>query len=88
MLAKLIPFALEYQETKLNTFIQENGTPAYIHHYQACTYELYKVQRLLWPGNSLDLKAIEPAWPWMKKTATSGRALRWGKWGLFEPQGI
>jgi hypothetical protein len=26
--------------------------------------------RLLWPGNSLDLNAIEPTWFWMKKETT------------------
>lgn len=71
MLAKLIPFALKCQKTRPDTLVQEGGAPAHIHHYQARTYELYKVQRLLWLGNSPDLNAIESAWPWIKKTTTS-----------------
>jgi hypothetical protein len=32
---------------------------------------LHDVQRLLWPGNSPDLNAIEPAWFWMKRRTTA-----------------
>jgi hypothetical protein len=35
---------------------------------------------MLWPGNSPDLNAIEPAWPWMKrKTTARGAATQKGK---------
>ena len=71
MLPKLIPFAKKRQKTRPETLVQEDNAPAHAHHHQARVYELHSVQRLLWPGNSPDLNAIEPAWPWMKKTTTA-----------------
>jgi len=67
MLPKLIPFAQKRQKTRPKTLVQEDNAPPHAHHYQAHVYELHSVQRLLWPGNSPDLNAIEPAWPCMKK---------------------
>src|SRR2546423_11475945 len=46
--------------------------PAHAHHYQATVYHAYEVERLLWPGNSLALNAIEPCWNWMKRTTARG----------------
>jgi hypothetical protein len=54
-----------------DTIIQEDNAPAHIHHIQEEIYNLHKVQRLLWPGNSPDLNMIEPNWYWMKKRTTS-----------------
>jgi transposase len=33
-----------------------------------CIHE--RVERLSWCGNSPDLNAIEPAWPWLKRRTT------------------
>ena len=41
-----------------------------MHHHQAVIYSAAKVARLTWPGNSPDLNAIEPAWPYMKRVTT------------------
>jgi transposase len=71
MLAKLIPFAKECQQKRPDTLVQEDGAPAHAHAHQAPVYEFHKVPRLLWPGNSPDVNAIEPAWPWMKKVTTA-----------------
>ena len=35
--------------------------------------------KLLWPGNSPDLNAIEPAWPYMKRRTTCRGAKSVGK---------
>jgi hypothetical protein len=71
MLLKLILFAQECQKWRPDTFIQEDKTPAHDHHHQRPIYELHHVARLLWPGNSPDLNAIELCWLWMKKTTTA-----------------
>jgi hypothetical protein len=63
MLAKLIPFAQECKKQRPNTLVQEDEAPAHAHHYQGSAYNLYDVQRLIWPGNSPDINAIEPCWP-------------------------
>jgi hypothetical protein len=68
--AKLIPFAKECMEKRPGTVVQEDKAPAHSHHFQERVYSLEGVQRLLWCGNSPDLNAIEPAWPYMKRTTT------------------
>ena len=37
--------------------------------------KLEDIERLLWPGNSPDLNAIEPAWFWMKRETTKKGAI-------------
>lgn len=64
---KLIPFA---QECGPNSLVQEDKAPSHIHPIQQQVYDLHQVQRLLWCGNSPDLNAIEPAWPWIKRATT------------------
>jgi transposase len=71
MLPKLIPFAQECQKERPDTLVQEDKAPAHDHHHQGPVYDLHHITRLLWPGNSPDLNAIEPCWPWMKKTTTA-----------------
>jgi transposase len=85
MLAKLIPFAQKCQKKRPDILVQEDGAPAHAHRHQAPVYKLFKVPRLIWPGNSPDLNMIEPCWPWMKKTTTARgapqtRALTEKKW--------
>ena len=71
MLAKLIPFTQKCQKKRPNTLVQEDGAPSHAHKHQGPVYKMYGVARLIWPGNSPDLNAIEPCWPWMKKTTTA-----------------
>jgi transposase len=45
-------------------------------------YDIKGVQKIMdWPGNSPDLNAIEPAWPWLKRRITSRGAPRDKKTG-------
>ena len=53
-----------------NTVVQEDNAPAHASHYQQEVYLFQEIQRLLWPGNSPDLNAIEPTWFWMKRETT------------------
>jgi len=41
-------------------------------------FDLYGIIKLLWPGNSPDLNAIEPTWNWMKRE-TTGKGCPTGK---------
>jgi hypothetical protein len=50
--------------------VQEDKAPSHEHHAQQLMYDLYGIKKLLWPGNSPDLNAIEPCWPWMKRRTT------------------
>lgn len=70
MLPELLPFAKEYAQVRLGTVVHENKAPTPNHHYQQHIYNIAEVQRLLWCPNSLDLNAIEPAWPCMKRHTT------------------
>ena len=66
----LLPFAKECQKDRPNTQVMEDNAPAHASRHQRLVYSLAKVLRLLWPGNSPDLNAIEPCWPWMKRKTT------------------
>jgi hypothetical protein len=37
---------------------------------QGVFYDFFQIQRLLWPGNSPDLNAIEHCWMFLKKETT------------------
>jgi hypothetical protein len=70
LIPKLLPFAKECLETRPKTIVQEDKAPSHAHYIQQRTFDLWKVQRLLWCGNSPDLNPIEPCWPWMKRNTT------------------
>lgn len=71
---KLLPFAKECQRRwgreAENCIVVEDNAPAHAHHAQGEIYNLWNVQRMLWPPNSPDLNMIEPAWPHLKRTTT------------------
>lgn len=71
VIPKIIPFAkdLEKHHSK-KAIVQEDGAAPHAHSAQQRVYNLYDVCRLLWPGNSPDLNAIEPCWFWMKRETT------------------
>ena len=50
--------------------VQEDGAPAHSLKHQVAVFNLFKVLKLLWPGNSPDLNAIEPCWWHMKRQTT------------------
>lgn len=70
LIPKLLPFAQECMITRPSTIVQEDKAPSYAHQYQQRVFDIAGVKRLLWPGNSPDLNAIEPAWPWLKRFTT------------------
>ena len=70
ILKRLIPYAKECEKKRPNMLVQEDKAPAHAHWIQQEVYDAHKVQRLLWPGNSPDLNAIECAWEWMKRHTT------------------
>jgi transposase len=70
LIPKLLPFAKECMLERPNTIVQEDKAPAHYHYFQQRVFDMYEVQRLLWCGNSPDLNAIEPTWPWLKRYTT------------------
>jgi transposase len=58
-----------------DTLVQEDKAPLHASKYQDELWDLSGVIRLLWPGNSPDLNAIEPTWMWMKRDTTKKGAL-------------
>ena len=76
LMGKLLPFAQECKQSCPNTIVQEDKAPPHAHYSQKAIYSSYGVQQLLWPGNSPDLNAIKPCWPFLKRTTTKFRAPR------------
>jgi transposase len=67
---KLIPFAKRCMRDRPGTIVQEDNAPSHASKYQQKIWSLSGVIRLLWPGNSPDLNAIEPTWMYMKRDTT------------------
>ena len=76
LIPKLIPFAQECKKERPGTLVQEDKAPAHASKHQEVVFSLADVMRLIWCGNSPDLNAIEPAWPWMKRKTTAKGPLR------------
>jgi len=66
----LLLFALLCKIKRPGTQVQEDNAPAHKSKYQEAVFSMYAIQKLLWPGNSPDLNAIEPCWFWMKVQTT------------------
>lgn len=71
LIPKLLPFAKACLIDRPNTVVQEDKAPSHSHSAQHKIYNLWAIMRLIWPGNSPDLNAIEPTWYWMKRRTTS-----------------
>ena len=65
--AKLIPFAKRCLISRPGTIVQEDKAPSHSSKYQDKVWSLSGIIRLLWPGNSPDINAIEPTWFYMKR---------------------
>lgn len=72
---KLLPFANKCLIKRPGTVVQEDNAPAHVSKYQDEVFSIWGIMKLLWPGNSPDLNAIEPCWFWMKRDITKKGAL-------------
>jgi hypothetical protein len=70
LIPKLIPFTQECAKERPATIVQEDKAPSHTHFIQQRVYDIHSVQRMTWCGNSPDLNAIEPAWPYLKRQTT------------------
>jgi hypothetical protein len=70
LILKLIPFAKECQVARPKTIVQEDKAPSHSHFAQQRVFDLNQVLRLFWCGNSPDINAIKPTWPYMKRATT------------------
>jgi len=57
---KLLPFAKRHTLSYPNTIVQEDGASCHTSDYNKPVFDLWQIKKLLWPGNSPDLNAIEP----------------------------
>jgi transposase len=63
---KLLPWAKKHALAYPGIIVQEDGALAHASKHQIPVWNMAKVKRLLWPGNSPDLNAIEPCWWYIK----------------------
>ena len=55
-----LTFAKRHTLSYPNTIIQEDGASCHASDYNKPIFELWQIAKILWPGNSPDLNAIEP----------------------------
>lgn len=75
LIPKLLPFAVECKRERPGTQVQEDNAPAHASKQQELVFSAWDIMKLLWPGNSPDLNAIEPCWFWMKRKTTEKGAI-------------
>jgi transposase len=66
----LLPFAQECKKDRPETLVMEDGATAHSSRYALEVYNMWEIQKMLWPANSPDLNVIEPCWFWMKRETT------------------
>ena len=71
----LLPFAKKLLQKFRKVKVQEDNAGPHISIYNQKVFQIEEIQRLLWPGNSPDLNAIEPTWFWMKRETTKKGAI-------------
>ena len=72
---KLLPWAKKLIGKRPKTIVQEDNAGAYASYWQEEVFITWEVHKLLWPGNSPDLNAIEPCWMWIKRETTKKGAI-------------
>ena len=60
----------------LDLIVQEDRAPAHASEYQQQVFDIFEIIRILQPGNSPDLNAIEPCQFWMKRMTTKKSVFR------------
>ncbi len=71
---KLFPIAERCKETQPDSIVQEDRAGPHEHEIQGVFYDFLGLQRLLWPGNSPDINAIEPCWMYLKRETNKNGA--------------
>jgi hypothetical protein len=65
-----LPFAKECMKDRPYIIIQEDKAPSHVYRGQNLVYNIQRISRLLWPGNSPNLNMIEPSWMHLKRITT------------------
>ena len=76
IIGEIIPFAKICAIARPRTIFQDDKAPAHAHRDQQRVYDLNRVGRMISCGNSPDLNATEPAWPYLKRATTAKGAPR------------
>ncbi len=60
LIEKLQPFVEQCRAAGFQLVIVEDGACSHAHSNTFIVYSFFSILKILWPGNSLDLNAIEP----------------------------
>ncbi len=70
LIPKLLKFAQECKQDRLNTEAMKNKASTHASKYQEPIYMEFDIIQMFWCGNSPNLNIIEPCWSWMKRQTT------------------
>ncbi|KAF2691770.1 hypothetical protein K458DRAFT_284777, partial [Lentithecium fluviatile CBS 122367] len=66
----LVPWFEELHKKGLDVVLLEDSAPAYKSRIATEFLEVSSINKLPWPGHSLDINALEHAWPWIRRPIT------------------
>ena len=66
----MLPFAEILKCWIPDVLVQEDKAPSHASKHQLIYFQTSEIERLIWPGNSLDLNMIESCWAHLKRVTT------------------
>jgi hypothetical protein len=69
-LKKVVPWIKKLKDSGRKLLLLEDGAPAHTSKIAQDYLTVSFIDKLLWPGHSLEINALEHAWPWIRRQLT------------------